>query len=140
MAQMPLTPPRPPARPRRGVPAAAEPATLEATRDRRMRERVESLVALLGNNRLAELLEVSPSQPSRWRSGAEAPSPLSQRKVIDLDYVMSRLLELWRPRIAALWLEGHNSYLRARPIDVFRLSGAAPVVEAIDFEAQGAML
>jgi len=101
-------------------------------------ERLDRLIATLGSNRVAEILGVSASQPSRWRSGAERMSPQSQRRVLDLDYVMARVLQLFPREQAEIWLTSHNPHLGARPIDVLRLRGVGPVIAAADAEAQGA--
>ena len=101
-------------------------------------DRLERLVNELGNNRVANLLAVSPSQPSRWRSGKEGIGIENQRKLIDLDYVFGRLEQLFSSRQAEIWLKSYNAHLGGRPIDVLRLRGAAPVIRAIDAEAQGA--
>lgn len=100
---------------------------------------VERLVAALGNNSLARLLGVSPSQPTRWRSGKEAISPANRRRLSDLDHVLDRLLlELW-PDQAGDWLTSPNAHLGgAVPVDVLILRGAPPVLEAIDALAAGA--
>lgn len=104
----------------------------------RLDQRLERLIATFGNNRVAELLGVSPSQPSRWGKGEERISANRQRALIDLDYVMARLLHLFPREQAESWMTSHNGHLGARPIDVLRLSGAAAVVRAIDAEAQDA--
>lgn len=101
-------------------------------------QRLDRLIAELGNNRVANLLGVSRSQPSRWRSGEERISADKQRGVLDLDYVMARLLQLYPREQAEIWLTSHNAILGARPIDVLRLRGAAAILPAIDAEAQGA--
>ena len=101
-------------------------------------QRLERLVDQLGNNRLAKLMSVSPSQPSRWRAGKEGIGPENQRRLIDLDYVFGRLEQLFTPRQAEIWLTSSNAHLGARPIDVLRLRGVAPVIAAIDAEAEGA--
>jgi transcriptional regulator with XRE-family HTH domain len=112
----------------------AEPAAAGLLLD----QRLERLIATLGNNRVAELLGVSPSQPSRWRRGAERISADRQRDLLDLDYVVARLLHLFPKEQAEIWMTSHNAHLGARPVDVLRLSGAAAVVRAIDAEAQDA--
>lgn len=100
---------------------------------------VARVVQALGNNVVAELLGVSRSQPSRWRSGKERLSPENRRRVSDLDHVLDRLLAELHPEEAGLWLCGNNAHLGgARPIDVLTLRGAAPVLIAIDALAQGA--
>jgi hypothetical protein len=103
-------------------------------------ERLERLIGELGNNRVAELLSVSRSQPSRWRTGKEGIGPENQRRLIDLDYVFGRLEQLYPSRQAQIWLTSHNAHLGGRPIDVLRLKGAVPVIEAIDAEAEGAFV
>ena len=115
----------------RGV---SDPGTLESL----LAARLDRLIVVLGNNRLAGLLGVSPSQPSRWRKGKERIRPENQGRLLDLDYVMARLLQLFPPEQAEVWMTSHNPHLGARPIDVLRLRGAGAVVQAIDAEAQGA--
>lgn len=100
--------------------------------------RLERLVETLGNNRFAELAGVSKSQPSRWRSAKERIGPESRRKVLDLDYVFNRLTQVYPPEQAQIWLESHNAALGARPVDILRLRGPVPVIQAIDAEEQGA--
>lgn len=120
---------------RRGVALrVAEPAGATLLLDLRL----EKLIANLGNNRVAELLGVSPSQPSRWSRGDERVSPENQRSLLDLDYVMARLLQLFPKEQADVWLASHNAHLGARPVDVLQLRGASSVVAAIDAEAQDA--
>jgi hypothetical protein len=100
--------------------------------------RLAGLIRELGNNRLAGLLDVSASQPSRWKSGEERISAENQRRLLDLDYVIARLLQLYPREQAEIWLTSHNAHLGSRPVDVLSLRGAGPVVEAIDAEAEGA--
>lgn len=104
-----------------------------------VRRRLSWLISVLGNNQVAELLRVSRSQPSRWRTGAEGLIATNQRAVLDLDYVVARLHQLWTPDVAEVWLESPNAHLGgATPLDVLRQRGAAEVIRAIDAEAQGA--
>lgn len=100
---------------------------------------VRRVVAAIGNNTVAGILGVSTSQPSRWRSGEERMGPENRRRMSDLDHVLDRLLIELYPDQAGPWLTSPNPHLGgARPIDVLRLRGAAPVLEAIDALAQGA--
>lgn len=102
------------------------------------RERVERIVSFLGNNLSAELLGVSGSQPARWRTGKERVSGENLRRVVDLDYVVTRLLMTWEPTVARSWLDGDNPHLGGRPIDVIRLRGPAAIIPALDAEDAGA--
>lgn len=104
------------------------------------RQRTEFLIDAVGGvNALARLLDVSPSQPSRWRKGEEAPGPETARRLLDLDHVVARVLLLWDRSLVEAWLTGANAHLDGRrPIDVLRLRGAPEVLAALDAEAQGA--
>lgn len=100
---------------------------------------VARVVDALGNNVVADLLGVSRSQPSRWRSGQERLSPENRKRISDLDHVLDRLLLELYPDQAGLWLTGPNPHLGgARPVDVLELRGAAAVLPAIDALVAGA--
>lgn len=104
-----------------------------------MRRRITWLIGALGSNRVAELLGVSRSQPSRWKSGEERVAPRNRRALLDLEYVMARLYEIWVPEVVAIWLESANPHLGgAKPIDVLRQGGAADVIVAVDAADEGA--
>lgn len=99
---------------------------------------VVRLIDLLGNNLLADLLGVSQSQPSMWKSGKERVSSENQRKLSDLDHVMNRLLIEMHPEQATQWLQGNNPHLNfARPMDVLVLKGPSRVLDAIDALSSG---
>jgi transcriptional regulator with XRE-family HTH domain len=100
---------------------------------------ITRVIGALGNNVVADLLRVTRSQPSRWRSGKERPSPESRKRIADLDHVLDRLLLELHPEQVGPWLTGSNPHLAgARPIDVLQLRGAAAVLPAIDALAAGA--
>ena len=91
-----------------------------------------------GPTATARLIGVAKSQPSRWVTGQEAPSPRSRKRILDLDYVLSRLEDLYEPEVAARWLDSPNSFLDgARPVDVLLREGPAPVIEAVDATIAG---
>jgi uncharacterized protein (DUF2384 family) len=93
---------------------------------------------IFGGTRLAELVGVHRSQPSRWIKGTERPGPAAAPILIDLEHVVARARLVWGETAAATWLESANSYLDgARPLDVLRLSGPSSVLEALDAETWG---
>ncbi len=101
--------------------------------------RAELVVGVLGNKRTAELLNVSQSQPSRWRTGEETPGAAVAPLLVDLDHVIARLLLIWDRAMVFDWLTGPNGFLDgARPIDVITARGTTEVIEAIEAEASGA--
>lgn len=113
-------------------------AGLKDTPDYGPRAMTQRLVNALGNNAVAALLGVNKDRPSRWVSGQDAPNEENRAQLADLDSLVGHLHTAFTPAQARLWLEGHNPHLDARPIDVYRLEGAAPVIEAIRAHEQGA--
>jgi hypothetical protein len=124
--------------------ATAEKASPRADRDARSTSwqpevRANLVVRVLGNRRTAALLGVAESQPSRWRNAVEVPSAQVAPLLVDLDHVVARLQLIWDEEIIGDWLEGPNAFLEgSRPIDVLRINGSGPVLEAIEAEAAGA--
>ena len=101
-------------------------------------EKVRALSKDLGSQRkLAELLEVSPAQVTRWLRGSGIDS-LNADRVDLLELVMSQLLRLYTPEVAAMWLVGLNPHLHdRRPIDLIRKGRARELIDAIAQERAG---
>ncbi|MGI8575193.1 MAG: antitoxin Xre/MbcA/ParS toxin-binding domain-containing protein [Egibacteraceae bacterium] len=91
-----------------------------------------------GATSVARMLRVARSQPGRWVRGTEQPSARSTRHLVDLDYVVSRLAQLYEPATATTWIASPNAFLNgARPIDVLLTEGPAEVIAAIDASVAG---
>lgn len=100
---------------------------------------VVRVVDVLGNNVVADLLGIARSQPSRWKSGQEQPSADSRKRIVDLDYILDRLLLELYPDQIGMWLTSPNPHLNgSAPVDMLKLRGAAGVLPAIDALAAGA--
>ncbi len=101
--------------------------------------KVSRLVAVYGVNGLASLLGVSASQPTRWRQGKERPSDATTRRLLALEYLTSRLAEVFTARQAQVWLASPNPYLGgSTPAEVFtRFGGASlePAISAVEIGA-----
>lgn len=119
-------------------PAAVNLAGLKDAPDYGPRAVTLRLVNALGNNAVAALLGVNKDRPGRWVSGKDSPNEENRAQLADLDALVGHLHSAFTPAQARLWLEGQDPYLGARPIDVYRLEGAAPVLEAIRAFEQGA--
>ena len=93
-----------------------------------------------GTRRAADLLDVAPSQPSRWARGDSVPGPVQARMLVDLDHVLAHALLVWADeRVARDWLTTPNGHLDGvRPVDWIRLHGTSEVVDALRAEAAGA--
>lgn len=102
-------------------------------------ERTRWLVDTVGGvRRLADMLGVSPSQPSRWAKGEERPNMRAAPLLIDFEHVLARVRLVWAEPAATTWMTSANSHLAdARPVDVLVLSGPGPVLEALDAETWG---
>lgn len=96
------------------------------------RERAERVVAVLGNNLTAQILGVSKSQPSLWRSGQARVSAEIAPGLLDLDYVISRLRMTMHENVIMDWLQGQNPFVNGRPIDVMLRKGPKAIDIAID--------
>jgi uncharacterized protein (DUF2384 family) len=97
------------------------------------------IVAALGTNEAARLLGADRSQVSRWSAGTEGVSYEMGRRIVDLHDVLTRIMRVFTPDAASMWLVGSEPLLGgARPIDVLVMEGAAPVIRAIDGISQGA--
>jgi DNA-binding transcriptional regulator YdaS (Cro superfamily) len=100
--------------------------------------KVKALSKDLGSQRkLAELLDVSPAQVTRWLKG-QGIDAVNADRVDLLEVVMSQLLRLYTPDVAAMWLVGFNPHLRdSRPIDVLRRGDVRDLLDAISQERAG---
>lgn len=97
------------------------------------------VVEALGTNAAARLLDADRAQVSRWNAGKESISVEMGRRIVDLHDVLTRILRVYPPEAASLWLGGSEPLLGgARPIDVLIGEGASSVIRAIDGIAQGA--
>ena len=100
--------------------------------------KVQALSRDVGSQRrLAELLDVSPAQVTRWRRG-HGIDDVNAERVDLLELVMSQLLRLYASDAAASWLVGVNPHLGdRRPIDLIRRGRARELIDALAVERAG---
>jgi uncharacterized protein (DUF2384 family) len=92
---------------------------------------------LLSEQRVAELLDVSPEQIKRWLQG-EGIDESDASRVELLGTVMSRLLDVYPLDVAEQWLQGLNPYLgNRRPIDLIRANHSYEVLAALAQQRAG---
>ena len=92
----------------------------------------------LGSDRaVAAVLDVSPSQISRWRRG-QVPDADNFDRLAGLSLVVE-MLERWlEPEAVAGWLSGSNAHLQDRtPAFLIRRGQVADVIGAIEAEKAG---
>jgi len=74
-------------------------------------ERTQFLIDTVGGmTNLARTLGVSPSQPSRWRSGHEVPSPEIASRLLDLDHLVALAVQAWDPAVVMDWMTTANGF------------------------------
>lgn len=103
--------------------------------------RADVVAKALGSRaKLANVLKVSASQPTRWIKGQEAPNSENTRAIVDLEHVVIRARLLWGDDdVVNAWLTGRNGFLDgARPIDVIATQGSGPAIDALDQATAGA--
>ncbi len=125
------------------VPTAGRPAPNPKIRaaqfDAHSAAKVEQLIAIYGVHGLAALVGVSASQPTRWRQRKERPGVTATRRLLGLEYLTSRLAEVFTARQAQVWLASPNPYLGgSSPVEVFAHFGAAAIEPAISAVEVGA--
>ena len=91
-----------------------------------------------GQAKLARLIGVSPSRVSRWLHGEE-PDAENRRKIVGVEFVLSRLLDTMYPETALKWLEGFNAHLGNRqPAYLLAQGRITEVIQAIEAHETGA--
>lgn len=103
-------------------------------------ERTQFLIDTVGGvTKLARTLGVAASQPSRWRSGKEVPSPEIASKLLDLDHVVALAVQAWDPAVVMDWMTTSNGFLDgAQPIKVLLQRGSPEVIDALKATISGA--
>lgn len=94
--------------------------------------------ALRSDRIVADILGVSPSQVSRWRSG-QIPDPDNADRLGGLALVVEMLGRWLGPKSVESWLRGSNGHLAGRtPAFLIRQGQVADVIGAIEAEKAGA--
>jgi len=104
-------------------------------------ERIDFVITVAGGTRqAARLLDVAPSQPSRWASGQSVPGPVQARMLVDLDHVMAHALLVWgNESVVRDWLTTANAHLDGvTPLQWIKQHGTHEVIDALRAEAAGA--
>ena len=103
------------------------------------RAHLDTCRSALGSDRaVADILGVSPSQVSRWRSG-QLPDLDNADRLAGLALVAEMLSRWLAPEVREGWLHGPNAHLADRsPAHLIRLGRVADVIGALEAEKAGA--
>ena len=93
---------------------------------------------LAGQSEIARLLDGDRSRVSRWLTSA-VPDPGNQTKLDALEFVMSRLLQVFGAETARKWQTAVNAHLgNRRPVDLIVANRIAEVIAATEQADTGA--
>lgn len=81
---------------------------------------------------VAQLLGTSPETISRWRGGKSEPQPKLRDGLLQLEWLVSELAELYPPKEAHLWLFSPHKLLKGeRPVDLISRGETDSVLQII---------
>jgi len=88
---------------------------------------------------VAELLRTTPETVSRWRTGRTDPQPSHRDHLLQLDWLISELSEVYDPAEAHIWLFSPNKLLSGqRPVDLIKERKIEDVLRVIALLKDGA--
>lgn len=96
--------------------------------------------ASLTNPELAEITGVKTRQVQHWVSGAHRPQGEAKDRLLELHYIVERLMEVYTPEGVDIWIHARNKELGGvKPIDLLVNGEFERVLAAIERLASGVM-
>lgn len=90
---------------------------------------------------VAQLLDTTPQTVSRWQTGRVEPQPERLQRLLNLDWLVSELAELYPPDEARLWLFSPHRLLGGdRPADRIQQGSTDDVLALISQLRDGAFV
>ena len=81
---------------------------------------------------VANVLQIRPETVSRWNQGKAFPQPEAERALLDLEYVVDQLADLYEPDEARLWLFARQKLLNGEiPAELIRQRRTDEVIRII---------
>ncbi len=81
---------------------------------------------------VANVLQIRPETVSRWNQGKAFPQPDAERALLDLEYVVDQLADLYQPDEARMWLFSRQRLLKGQiPADLIRQHRTEDVIKII---------
>jgi transcriptional regulator with XRE-family HTH domain len=104
-------------------------------------ERLDGIQRVAGftGREVAQLLRTTPETVSRWRGGRSEPQPKLRDGLLQLEWLVGELAELYQPQEAHLWLFSPHKQLKGeRPVDLIERGETEPVLQIISQLKDGA--
>jgi transcriptional regulator with XRE-family HTH domain len=81
---------------------------------------------------VANVLHIRPETVSRWNQGKAFPQPDAERTLLDLEYVVDQLADLYKPDEARMWLFSRQRLLNGEiPADLIQQRRTEEVLKLI---------
>jgi hypothetical protein len=81
---------------------------------------------------VANVLGIRPETVSRWNQGRAFPRSEAERTLLDLEYVVDQLADLYEPEEARLWLFSRQKLLGGRrPAELIQLGRTDEVLQLL---------
>lgn len=82
---------------------------------------------------IANVIGSRPETVSRWNKGKAFPQPDKEKLLLDLDYIVEQLSDLYEPLEARMWLFSRQKLLKGeRPVDLIQSGRAMEVITILD--------
>jgi hypothetical protein len=82
---------------------------------------------------VANVLNVRPETVSLWTSGKALPRASAERQLLDLEFVVDKLSDIYSPQDARLWLFSRQRLLQGRtPADLVQQGRVDEVLPAVN--------
>ena len=94
----------------------------------------------LTTQEVAEVVAVQPRQVQNWIAGSHRPQGRARERLLELDYIVELLGEVYDDEGIEIWLHGKNRSLAGRrPLDILIEGDFQTVLEAVERLTSGAM-
>jgi uncharacterized protein (DUF2384 family) len=82
---------------------------------------------------VANVLNVRPETVSRWNNGKALPHPSTERQLLELEFIVDKLADIYEPQDARLWLFSRQRLLQDRtPADLIQQGHVDEVLAAVN--------
>jgi transcriptional regulator with XRE-family HTH domain len=94
----------------------------------------------LTTQEVADIVSVQPRQVQHWVSGSHRPQGRAKERLLELDYIVELLSEVYDDEGIEIWLHGKNRSMEGqRPLDILVDGDFQTVLAAVERLASGAM-
>lgn len=83
-------------------------------------------------NEVAKVLRARPETISRWNQGKAFPHPTTERNLLELEWLVDQLADLYEPQETRLWLMSRQRLLDGQvPLELISEGKLEPVLDVV---------